>query len=334
MIPRYSRPEMVAIWSPETKFRIWFEIEAHAATAAGQPRRHSRRGRQGHLGQGQRRDLRRRADRRDRADHQARRHRLPHPPRRDRRARGALRAPGHDVVGRARHDALGAAHPRRRPAARRPRRAARGAREARPRAQVHDHHRPLARHPCRADDLRHQARAGLCRVRAQPRPAERGARRDRASRHLRRRRHLRQHRPERRALRRRTARASRPEPLSTQIIPRDRHAMYFATLGVIASSIERLATEIRHLQRTEVLEAEEYFSPGQKGSSAMPHKRNPVLSENLTGLARLVRGMVDPGARERRPLARARHLAFLGRAHDRPGRDGHPRLRARAARPG
>jgi adenylosuccinate lyase len=84
------------------------------------------------------------------------------------------------------------------------------------------------------------------------------------------------------------------EPISTQIIPRDRHAMYFATLGVVASSIERLATEIRHLQRTEVLEAEEFFSEGQKGSSAMPHKRNPVLSENLTGLARVVRGYVTP----------------------------------------
>ena len=84
------------------------------------------------------------------------------------------------------------------------------------------------------------------------------------------------------------------EPISTQVIPRDRHAMFFATLGVIASTMERLAVEIRHLQRTEVLEAEEYFSPGQKGSSAMPHKRNPVLTENLTGLARLVRGMVVP----------------------------------------
>ncbi len=84
------------------------------------------------------------------------------------------------------------------------------------------------------------------------------------------------------------------EPVSTQVIPRDRHAMYFATLGVVASSIERLATEIRHLQRTEVLEAEEFFSEGQKGSSAMPHKRNPVLSENLTGLARVVRGYVVP----------------------------------------
>ena len=85
-----------------------------------------------------------------------------------------------------------------------------------------------------------------------------------------------------------------PEPVSTQVIPRDRHAMFFATLGVVASCIERLATEIRHLQRTEVLEAEEFFAPGQKGSSAMPHKRNPVLTENLTGLARLVRGMALP----------------------------------------
>jgi adenylosuccinate lyase len=85
-----------------------------------------------------------------------------------------------------------------------------------------------------------------------------------------------------------------PEPISTQVIPRDRHAMFFATLGVIASSIERLSTEVRHLQRTEVLEAEEYFSPGQKGSSAMPHKRNPVLTENLTGLARMIRSAVVP----------------------------------------
>ncbi len=84
------------------------------------------------------------------------------------------------------------------------------------------------------------------------------------------------------------------EPISTQVVPRDRHAAYFATLAVIASSVERLATEIRHLQRTEVLEAEEFFSEGQKGSSAMPHKRNPVLSENLTGLARVVRGYVMP----------------------------------------
>ena len=85
-----------------------------------------------------------------------------------------------------------------------------------------------------------------------------------------------------------------PEPVSTQVIPRDRHAFFFATLAVIAGSVENIAVEIRHLQRTEVLEAEEYFSPGQKGSSAMPHKRNPVLTENLTGLARLVRGYAVP----------------------------------------
>ncbi len=84
------------------------------------------------------------------------------------------------------------------------------------------------------------------------------------------------------------------EPVSTQIIPRDRHAMYFATLGVVASSVERLATEIRHLQRSEVLEAEEFFSEGQKGSSAMPHKRNPVLTENLSGLSRMIRAYVTP----------------------------------------
>ncbi|NQV44849.1 MAG: adenylosuccinate lyase, partial [Rhodospirillales bacterium] len=86
----------------------------------------------------------------------------------------------------------------------------------------------------------------------------------------------------------------RPEPISTQVIPRDRHAHYFATLGVIASSIENVALEIRHMQRTEVREAQEYFAPGQKGSSAMPHKRNPILTENLTGLARIVRSAVVP----------------------------------------
>src|SRR5690606_25407880 len=85
-----------------------------------------------------------------------------------------------------------------------------------------------------------------------------------------------------------------PEPVSTQVIPRDRHAVFFATLAVIASAVERLAIEIRHLQRTEVREVEEYFAAGQKGSSAMPHKRNPVLTENLTGLARLVLAAVIP----------------------------------------
>ena len=99
------------------------------------------------------------------------------------------------------------------------------------------------------------------------------------------------------------------EPVSTQVIPRDRHAMFFATLGVIASSVERLATEIRHLQRTEVREAEEFFSSGQKRSSAMPHKRNPVLTENLTGIARIVRAAVVPA------LENVALWHEIGRAH-------------------
>ena len=180
------------------------------------------------------------------------------------------------------------------PADRGSRRAAGRAQAPRVRAQADPDDRPQPRHPCRAGHLRPQARPGLCRVR--PR-RERGwsAARDeiatcaisgavgtfanidpRVEAHV----------AEKLGL--------TVEPVSTQVIPRDRHAMFFATLGVIASSIERLATEVRHLQRTEVLEAEEYFSPGQKGSSAMPHKRNPVLTENLTGLARMVRGYVIP----------------------------------------
>src|SRR6476620_11140430 len=99
-----------------------------------------------------------------------------------------------------------------------------------------------------------------------------------------------------------------PEPISTQVIPRDRHAMFFATLGVVASSMERLAIEVRHLQRTEVLEAEEFFSEGQKGSSSMPHKRNPVLSENVTGLARMVRAYALP-AMENVPLWHERDIS-------------------------
>ena len=199
------------------------------------------------------------------------------------------------------------------------------------RAQADADHRPLARRPCRADDLRPEARVRLCRVFARPRAPRRGARGDfdraisgavgtfanidpRVEAHV-------------------AAKLGlKVEPISTQVIPRDRHAAFFATLGVVASSVERLATEIRHLQRTEVLEAEEFFAEGQKGSSAMPHKRNPVLTENLTGLARMVRSAVIAGAGGRRALARARHLAFLGRADDRPRRDDHARFRAGAAR--
>ena len=116
------------------------------------------------------------------------------------------------------------------------------------------------------------------------------------------------------------------EPISTQVIPRDRHAMYFATLAVIASSLERLAIEVRHLQRTEVLEAEEYFSAGQKGSSAMPHKRNPVGSREHHRAGAHGAQLLPARHGGRGALARARHLALLGRAHDRAGRDGDSRF--------
>ena len=119
-----------------------------------------------------------------------------------------------------------------------------------------------------------------------------------------------------------------PEPISTQVIPRDRHAAFFATLGVIASSVENIATEIRHMQRTEVLEAEEFFSAGQKGSSAMPHKRNPVLTENLTGLARLVRMAVVP-AMENVTLWHERDISHSSKYW--AGRHGHAGLRTGAS---
>ena len=332
MIPRYSRPEMVAIWSPRDEVPHLVRDRGACHDGARRTRRRCRaRPRRAIWEKGARRHVRRRAHRRHRARGEARRHRLPHAPRRDRRPGGALRAPGHDVVRRARHllstcsscapptsssrdiDALLAALKRR--------------------AFEHKYTPTIGRshgihaepttfglklaeayaefERCKIRLIEAQREISTCAISGavgtfaniDPRVEEYVA--------------------EKMGL--------AVEPVSTQVIPRDRHAMFFATLAVIASSIERLATEIRHLQRTEVLEAEEFFSEGQKGSSAMPHKRNPVLSENLTGLARMVRAYARAGARERRPLARARHLAFVGRAHDRPRRDRHPRLRPRPA---
>ncbi len=121
------------------------------------------------------------------------------------------------------------------------------------------------------------------------------------------------------------------EPVSTQVIPRDRHAMYFATLAVVASSIERLATEIRHLQRSEVLEAEEFFSAGQKGSVGHAAQAQPRADREPDRACAHGSRLRDAGHGERRALARARHLPFLGRAHDRPGRHRDPRLRPRPA---
>ena len=293
MIPRYTRPEMAAIWEAQTRFKIWFEIEAHAADA------------QAELGV-----IPKEAAKTIWA-----------------KARNATfdvarideieRETKHDVIAFLTHlaEIVG-------PEARfvhqgmtssdvldtclnvqltraadlliaRYRPGAGGAEEARLRAQDDADHRPLPRHSCRTRHVRAETRFCLCRILPRPRAAG-DARKEvatcaisgavgtfaqidpRVEEHV------------------AKAMGLTPEPISTQVIPRDRHAMYFATLGVIASSVERLATEIRHMQRTEVLEAEEFFSEGQKGSSAMPHKRNPVLSENLTGLARMVRAYVTP----------------------------------------
>ena len=196
-----------------------------------------------------------------------------------------------------------------RPAARRPRRAARGAEAPRIRAQADADDRPQPRHPRRADHLRAQARAGLCRVRAQPRAPGRGARRHRDLRHLRRGRHLRQHRSARSRSMSPPSSACAVEPISTQVIPRDRHAMFFATLGVIASSIERLATEIRHLQRTEVLEAEEYFSPGPEGQLGDAAQAQPGADREPDRPRAHGPRLRHAGAGECRAVARARHLA-------------------------
>ena len=274
-------------------------------------------GGEGDLGERVEGQVRRRADRRDREGDPARRDRLPDPPRRIHRPRRALRPSGAHELGRARHLPRRAARPRERHPHRRRRRAACGAQAPRLRAQD-DADRSAARTES-TPSRRPSASSSPSPMPSSPAPGPGSSRRARRSRLAR--------SPARSARSPTSTRrveayvaaklGLRPEPISTQVIPRDRHAAFFATLGVVASSVERLATEIRHLQRTEVMEAEEFFSEGQKGSSAMPHKRNPVLAENLTGLARMVRSAVIAGARGRGALARARHLAFLGRAHDR-----------------
>ena len=332
MIPRYSRPEMAAIWSPETRFRIWFEIEAHAARRHGRDRRGAEGGRAAVREQGAKRVF-------DVA-----------------RIDAIERETKHDVIAFLTHlaEIVGPE--------------ARFVHQGLTSSDVLD--TCLAVQLVRAADLliadvdallaalkrrayEHKDTPTIGRshgIHAEPttfglKLAFAFAEFARARRRL----HAAREEVATAAIsgavgtfanvdprvEEHVARALglRPEPISTQVIPRDRHAMYFATLAVVASSVERLATEIRHLQRTEVREVEEYFSPGQKGSSAMPHKRNPVLSENLTGLARLVRCDGAAGDGERRALARARHLALLGRAGDRPGRHDRARLRARIASP-
>jgi adenylosuccinate lyase len=293
MIPRYSRPEMAAIWSPEQKFRIWFEIEAHALDAMAE------------LGQAPKEAARAVWDKGGKAKFDIA------------RIDAIEREVKHDVIAFLTHlgEIVG-------PEARYLHRgltssdvldtclAVQLTRAAD--LLMADIDRLLEALKRRAFEHRNTITVGRSHgIHAEPttfgvKLAQAWAEFARARRRL----HAAREEVATCAIsgavgtfaeidprvEEHVARAMglRPEPISTQVIPRDRHAMYFATLGVVAASVERLATEIRHLQRTEVREAEEYFSPGQKGSSAMPHKRNPVLSENLTGLARLVRATVTP----------------------------------------
>ena len=212
--------------------------------------------------------------------------------------------------------------------------ARRRARRAGARARRHAVRRPHPRRARRADDVRAQARR--LRVRGAPQRRAAGARvrpgGDR--RDLRRRRHLRDARAGRTRRACSSGSGSRAEPVSTQVVPRDRHAEVLQAIALAGAGLERFATEIRHLQRTEVREVEEPFRAGQKGSSAMPHKRNPITTERITGLARVLRGYAQAGARGRRAVARARHLALRRRAGDPARRDDRARLHAapRAAR--
>jgi adenylosuccinate lyase len=293
MIPRYSRPEMAAIWSPEQKFRIWFEIEAHALDAMAE------------LGQAPKEAARAVWDKGGKAKFDIA------------RIDAIEREVKHDVIAFLTHlgEIVG-------PEARYLHRgltssdvldtclAVQLTRAAD--LLMADIDRLLEALKRRAFEHRNTITVGRSHgIHAEPttfgvKLAQAWAEFARARRRL----HAAREEVATCAIsgavgtfaeidprvEEHVARAMglRPEPISTQVIPRDRHAMYFATLGVVAASVERLATEIRHLQRTEVREAEEYFAPGQKGSSSMPHKRNPVLSENLTGLARLVRATVTP----------------------------------------
>ena len=315
MIPRYSRPEMAAIWEPQTRFRIWFEIEAHAADAMAE------------LGVIPKEAAKAIWDKAKDATFDVA------------RIDEIERETKHDVIAFLTHLAeivgpearflhqgmtssdvldtcLAVQLTRAADLLIADRRHGAGRAEAaRLRAQDDADHRPQPRHPRRADHLRPQARQAYAEFARAKERLVAARKESRHLRHLRRRRHLRQHRPARRRVCRQ---GDGPRP-SSRSRPRSSRAtatpMYFATLGVVASSIERLAIEIRHLQRTEVLEAEEFFSDGpeglvghaaqaQPGADREPHRPRPPGARRC-----------DAGAGERRALARARHLALLGRAH-------------------
>ena len=291
MIPRYPRPAMSAIWSDESEVRALARRRAGRARGLGRARHRPARCGRAIRGEPSRR---RRARRRDRSANPARRRRLRRRRRRAARPRRPLVPLRLDLVRRARHGVVAAA-PASGPAAARGRRAcARRRHRAGGRAPAHDDDRPHARGARRADDVRPQARGLGVRARARPRSGRARARGDARRQALRRRRHLLRHGSRGRAGRLRAARP-RAGTDSTQILQRDRHAELLAALALLAASLERFALEFRHLARTEVAEVEEPFGSGQKGSSAMPHKRNPIVSERICGLARVVRGAAVTG---------------------------------------
>ncbi len=331
MIPRYTRPEMASIWEPQTRFKIWFEIEAHAADAQAELGVIPKEAAKTIWAKAKNVDLRRRADRRDRARDQARRHRLPDPSGRNRRPRGALRPPGHDLLRRARHLPQRAAHPRRRPPDIRHRQGSGGAEEARLRAQDDADHRPLPRHPCRAGDVRAQARLCLCGIFPRPRAPRRRPQGSRDLRDFGRGRHLCADRPARRRTRRQGdgagARANldashpaRPprdvfcDARRDRLLRRaagDRNPPSAAhrgagSRGILLRGPEGLVGDAAQAQ------------PGAVGKSHRPVAHGARLC--------------DAGDGKRRALARARHLALFGRAHDRAGRHRDARFRADAPR--
>ena len=312
MIDRYTLPEMGAIWTEEAKLQAWLDVELAAVRAWN---------RLGKVPDDALAEIEakaafeRRPGGRDRTDHEPRRDRLSDQRRRARRRRLEVRPLRHDELRHARHRSGAADQARRRAAAARPRRARRGAQAARLRVSRHGAGRPHPRHPRRAHHLRHEARhVGLRGGPPSRAPAARDRRRRRGQAERRRRR-LQQHRSAGRRARLRRARSRLSSPSPTRWCSATATPPSCRPWPSSAASLEKFAVEVRHLQRTEVREAEEAFGKGQKGSSAMPHKRNPILSERMAGCARVLRGNAARGHGERGALARARHLAQLRGAH-------------------
>ena len=305
MIRRYTLAEMGAIWSEQARFEAMLRVElavARAQAARGLiPAGRARGARDA-------RPRRRRADRGDRADHRPRRHRLRQPGRRDGRGRGPLPPPRPDQQRRRRHRPRAPAPGRRRRLLDDADRLVARHRRPRPRRGRDGDDGPHPLGPCRAHDVRPQARRLGVRGRSRPDAARGGGRRDRHRQDLRPGRDLQPSRARHRGRGARRARTSHVDPVSTQIVQRDRHAALLAAIAILGGSLERFATEIRNLQHTEIGELQEPFAAGQKGSSAMPHKRNPILSERIAGLARLLRGYAST-AFEDQPLWHERDIS-------------------------